>query len=548
MQDLILYFEYFWIAILIAVAIGLVIPSFLFGVIYRIALGIGVIYTGGGILEAGVIIGVSLIIQAIYNSIHEKRKKSKQNSDSPFCVEILDHKKKKVVIEDVNRGVSIFAASGGGKSAGPIYWLSKHFAKYKFAGIVNDYKNYELTEVIYPIFKEQGIDLKIWAVHDPNRSVQVNPIAPRYIKVESDLIQITNSLMLNLYPSNGGESQFFVDAAASVLNGVIWRLKEDFPENCNLPFVIALLMSYKALHRVTQTNKGEVIEPFGKLIDFITASPRAQVLANMFLLGISNERQTGSVMSELASGLCKLASPEVFYLLGTDGFDLAINSEENRCVLSVVNNPRNAMFISPINAMIMECCFVQMSERDRDPAFVLLDEARSIKLAELGQKVCTLRSFNVSFVYCLQDKIQGQVQNSGKDYILKEILSNLSVQFFGKVNDPDTAKYYEKYFEMIKEEQKSFSKGDGGFFSSPSESRTNTSFKDVSLFKSSEFFKFIPGEFVMFSGGIAQRFRFFYTPPKKELPIPVRQITSLELDMMYTELLGKANDFLNAIS
>jgi len=29
-------------------------------------------------------------------------------------------------------------------------------------------------------------------------------------------------------------------------------------------------------------------------------------------------------------------------------------------------------------------------------------------------------------------------------------LNNLSYQFFGKVNDPDTGKYYERFFEIVK--------------------------------------------------------------------------------------------------
>jgi len=41
----------------------------------------------------------------------------------------------------------------------------------------------------------------------------------------------------------------------------------------------------------------------------------------------------------------------------------------------------------------------------------------------------------------------------------KAILSNLSYQFFGKVNDPDTAKYYERFFEIVKDPTKSISRG-----------------------------------------------------------------------------------------
>lgn len=548
MQDLIYFIEFYWAILLLIIILILFIKNGYGIVIYCLFIGFLTIYSGGRIID-GVIIGSCIfLINRIYCGIRENRKEAKKPK-SPFRATLITDRNKKIIIENVNAGVSIFAASGGGKSVGPIYQLLQHYSENGFAGIVNDYKNYELTDILYPLFKKQGIKVAIWAAHDVNRSVRINPLAPRYIEKESDLKQIAHSLMINLFPSSGGDSQFFVNAATSVFCAVAWRLKEDHPEKCNLPFIISILMSYKALDKEEHAIPNPIVKPYGKLIDFITVSPRATVIGNMFLSGIANERQTGSVMSSLADGLSKLASPELFYLLAEDEFNLAINADNNRHVLSVVNYPKNASFITPINAMVMECAFAQMSERDRKPSFVVLDEAPTIRLEKLGTKVSTLRSYNISFVYCLQDKVQGLVQNNGKEYIIKEILANLSVQFMGKVNDPDTGKYYEKFFEMIPEEQFSFNKGDGGFLEgTKGEARTTTSYKDVSLHKSFEFFLLKAGEFVMFSAGKATKFRFKYDDKMaKELPLPSRQITQIELDQNYLKLLEEGAEFISNI-
>lgn len=56
----------------------------------------------------------------------------------------------------------------------------------------------------------------------------------------------------------------------------------------------------------------------------------------------------------------------------------------------------------------------------------------------------TLRSYDVATIYVMQDKIQNDMLYGEK--VSKAILSNLSYQFFGKVNDQDTAKYYERFF------------------------------------------------------------------------------------------------------
>ena len=57
----------------------------------------------------------------------------------------------------------------------------------------------------------------------------------------------------------------------------------------------------------------------------------------------------------------------------------------------------------------------------------------------------------------MQDKIQNDIMYGDK--ASKAILSNLSYQFFGKVNDPVTAKYYERFFEIVKDLTKSVSSG-----------------------------------------------------------------------------------------
>lgn len=61
----------------------------------------------------------------------------------------------------------------------------------------------------------------------------------------------------------------------------------------------------------------------------------------------------------------------------------------------------------------------------------------------------TLRSYEISTIYVMQDKIQNELRYGEK--VSKAILSNLSYQFFGKVNDPDTAKYYERFFQQVKQ-------------------------------------------------------------------------------------------------
>ena len=76
----------------------------------------------------------------------------------------LDHKNRYQVhfkikhgifkINNVKRGVSIIGSAGSGKTESVIFNFLLHFSKNKFSGVIHDYKNFELTEMAYPLFEK----------------------------------------------------------------------------------------------------------------------------------------------------------------------------------------------------------------------------------------------------------------------------------------------------------------------------------------------------------------------------------------------------------
>lgn len=511
-----------------------------------------VAYIGGGFLDyIGSVFIPSMFFLILFNCIlglskNDKKPDKKVNTDSLMCVEFRTSDNKKVYIPDVNRGVSIFGSSGAGKSAGPFYQLFQHFAKHKFAGVINDYKDFELTKVAYPLF-EGHIDFHVFSIHDPNRSIRVNVLDEQYCPTLAELRGVVKTFVLNLNQSasDSGAEQFFRKVAESLLTAIALRLRKSYPEYCNLPFIVAFLLNTETHHEVEKQPNGTYLtKPYQKLVKFICEDREAEMIAAPFIGGLSNERQSASAFSTLASVLSELASKEIFYLLGATEVDLAINKEGSRAVISFVNKPGPLKeVISPINAMLIESVFGAISEHGRKPTFIALDEAPTIKMMNLSERIATLRSYGVCFIYGLQDKIQAVSQWGGKEYKAKEIFANLSTQLMGKVNDPDTAKMYEKYFELIKEEKVSISKSVDVFYSK-NDTRKSISEQERSKIRGFEFFKLQQGEFIMFADGLDEKFRFFYEPPVEKLPPTVRCITDTEMQDYYEDILQKAACFL----
>jgi type IV secretory pathway TraG/TraD family ATPase VirD4 len=103
------------------------------------------------------------------------------------------------------------------------------------------------------------------------------------------------------------------------------------------------------------------------------------------------------------------------------------------------------------------------------------------------------------------------------DKASRAILSNLSYQFFGKANDPDTARYYERFFEIVKRPTKSVSKGENTL---NFDTRITKGEREVSKIRADEFFKLKEGEFIAFADGKDKKVRFPRPNIITELPKP----------------------------
>ena len=403
-----------------------------------------------------------------------------------------------LTVNNIKRGASVIGAAGSGKTESVIYNFLQHFSKHSFCGILHDYKDFELTEIAYPLFKEKK--LKFYTISFDKIHYCVNPIAPRYLPNEESVNEVSRVLIENLleYKESGasGASKFFTDAVEGLLAGLIWKLKTKHPDYCTLPHVIALFQY--------ATTKS--------LIRFLSSDMTAKSMASAFINGIISDKQTAGVKSTLANAFKKIGSQKIFMVLSKDEVPLDINSENNPGVISVVNNPKYESAYAPIIATIMHTVTKQMSVRGQKHSFILMEEAPTIRLLNMHRIPATLRSYDIATIYVMQDKIQNDMLYGDK--ASKAILSNLSYQFFGKVNDPDTAKYYERFFELIKMKTTSVNKGLNLNF----DTRVTKGEKEVSKQRADVFFRLKQGEFISFADGKDKKVHFKLQRILKEAP------------------------------
>lgn len=255
-----------------------------------------------------------LINTGFYVFLH--RTDTPQNTDSKYRVRFPTGKGN-FQLENIKRGASVIGSAGSGKTESVVYGFLQHFRKENFCGIIHDYKDFELTEMAYPLFRDGDIPFRVISF---DRIIhRVNPIAPRYLEKEEGVNEVSRVLIENLLEQREsgttGATKFFNDAAEGLIGGLIWKLKTSYPQFCTLPHLIAI-------YQYLDTNS---------LIQFLGTNLTSRAMADAFIRGKDSERQTAGVKSTLANALKRISTQRIFMTLSADEVPLNISDEENPC-------------------------------------------------------------------------------------------------------------------------------------------------------------------------------------------------------------------------
>lgn len=441
------------------------------------------------------------------------------NADAKYQVDFKTTKGN-FKINNIKRGASVIGSAGSGKTESVVYGFLKHFRKHNFCGVIHDYKDFEITEMAYPLFKDS--DIPFYTISFDRIMNRVNPIAPRYMENEEDVNEVSRVLIENLLEhketNTNSTTKFFNDAAEGLVGGLIWKLKTSYPEYCTLPHLIAI-------YQFLDTDS---------LIEFLSTNTTSRALADNYISGVGSERQTAALKGTIANAFKKLCSQRIFMALSADEVPLNINNVDNPAVISVVNKPKYETAYSPIVATVIHTIIKQMSIRNSMTSFLLMEEGPTIRLLNMHRIPATLRSYDILTIYVMQDKIQNDLIYGDK--ASKAILSNLSYQFFGKVNDPDTSKYYERFFEIVKDPTKSVSRGHSLDF----DTRVTTGEKEIPKIRADVFFRLKQGEFITYADGKDKRVQFKLPEIQRQLPEKTKQYSRADLEANFERIYDEA--------
>ena len=455
----------------------------------------------------------------LYCIIPQKKIPTKQNIYFEFSINGGSLK-----ISNPFRGICVLGGTGSGKTLSIIKPIIFQLAQKGFTGIIYDYKKFDLTRCAFNHYLHSSVNLRLVNFFDLDYSHRVNPLSPGLLESPAYASEAANVLFTNLsYDGfkNGNES-YFSEAAEAALSSVIWRLKEDFPDYCNLPMAISICLN----------------QDYNKIASFISRNKQAALTGSTYIQSLVNPKQAVGVVSTISSALRKLAVPEIYYVLSGSDFTLDLNNPDCPTLLCISNNQKLDKSFSPVIALLINMAIKELNTEGKQQSVILLDEAATLRIPGLDNVPATARENRIVSILCFQDLVQGEFLYGriGRD----KLIANLANQFLGRVVEPSTAERYSKVFGKVERPYTSQTRKSCGW----SGKSYTTSLRDVDILRPQVFMHLKPGEFhgILAEGG-NETFHVFLKPYKmKDRSLPViRRITLAHIKSQFENILSKAN-------
>ena len=326
------------------------------------------------------------------------------------------------------RGILILGSNGSGKSESLAYPVIKQSVQKGYSGIIYDFKYPKLTQQYYHHFKKtHSIKRSFFVVNFDKLSEthRLNPILPKFMGHSSYAREYAHAIVSNLGTNTYGRNDFWTRSSTELLTGVFWFLAKEFPNFCSLPHAVALILS----------------EDDQVLLDVISHNQevRGMVASMQSALRKGASNQSAGVIGTLQLALASLNTPEIFWVLSGNDFDLNLNDPENPKMLALGSNPSLKETYAPIIACIITVALKLMNQSGKHHSLMLLDEAPTVYVPKLDTIPATARANRLSTIFIAQDKSQ-MVKGYGK-VETDSLIGNLNYQLYGRLAHLETAEY-----------------------------------------------------------------------------------------------------------
>ncbi|WP_414000377.1 conjugal transfer protein MobC [Flavobacterium sp. W1B] len=447
---LIYFISYFSLFLKIEIIEGAIVYSTI------TSIGFLLILSGGTLLSR--IIKNRLNSKDIFNTENETFPQEERLLENEYSINLpaqyhLKEKLRNSWINIINpfRALMVLGTPGSGKSYFVIrHVITQHIRK-GFTMFVYDFKFDDLSKIAYNTWLKYKhlypIEPKFYVINfdDLSRTHRCNPLEPSAMTDITDAAESARTILMGLNREwIKRQGDFFVESPINFLTAIIWYLKK-YKEGqfCTLPHVIELMQTdYDNLFTLLRTEK------------------EIEVLINPFVNAYLNDvmEQLEGQVSSAKIAMARLSSPQLYYVLSGNDFNLDINNPQEPKIVCMGNNPQKIQIYGAVLSLYVSRLLKQVNQKDKQKSSLIFDEFPTIYLNNMDSLIATARSNKVATCLGIQDFSQLR-----KDYGREqaEVIMNITGNIVSGQVTGDTAKQLSERFGKIMQDRESLSINSG---------------------------------------------------------------------------------------
>ena len=361
-----------------------------------------------------------------------------------------------------NLNVLVVGGSGAGKTR---FYAKPNLMQCNTSFIVADPKG-EMLRSIAPLLIENGYDIKVFNLIEPENSDGYNPFV--YIRKDEDVIKVISNLIQNTTPKNAQQNDPFWEKSEIALDSalMLYLLHEAPPEEQTFEMLMFLIENAATVEDEDESGYQSPVDILFQGLE--DEKPEHIAVRQYKIFKQASGKTAKSILISAAVRLAAFNLPEIAKMTSYDNLDIGTLGERKRAIFCVIPDNDNSFnyLVGMLYTQAFQALYFNADNNHGGelpiPVHIVMDEFANVALPDNFERIlATMRSRRISVSIIIQN--MAQLKALFKDS-WENITGNCDTLLYLGGNEQSTHEYISKMLgkETIDTRTRGITKGQHG--------------------------------------------------------------------------------------
>ena len=361
-----------------------------------------------------------------------------------------------------NLNVLVVGGSGAGKTR---FYAKPNLMQCNTSFIVADPKG-EMLRSIAPLLVENGYDIKVFNLIEPENSDGYNPFV--YIRKDEDVIKLISNLIQNTTPKNAQQNDPFWEKSEIALDSalMLYLLHEAPPEEQTFEMLMFLIENAATVEDEDESGYQSPVDILFQGLE--DEKPEHIAVRQYKIFKQASGKTAKSILISAAVRLAAFNLPEIAKMTSYDNLDIGTLGERKRAIFCVIPDNDNSFnyLVGMLYTQAFQALYFNADSNHGGelpvPVHIVMDEFANVALPDNFERIlATMRSRRISVSIIIQN--MAQLKALFKDS-WENITGNCDTLLYLGGNEQSTHEYISKMLgkETIDTRTRGITKGQHG--------------------------------------------------------------------------------------